>query len=135
MPILKDDYGKLTLRLMLGILMLFHGQAKLLNGIAGIVGRIEALSLPGFLAYFVFLGEVIAPLFLIVGVWTRIAAFLVAGNLVVAILLVHLGDILTRSDNGAWGIELQAFYFFTACAIVMLGAGKYSVGGANGRWN
>jgi putative oxidoreductase len=132
---LQDDYARLMLRLVLGLLMLFHGQAKLVNGIEGIVGLVQGLSLPGFLAYLVFLGEVIAPIFLIVGVWTRVAAFLIAGNLVVAVLLVHTSEFFTRADSGAWALELQAFYFFTACAIMILGAGRYSVGGSHGRWN
>lgn len=130
-----DDHGKLGLRLMLGVLILFHGQSKLVNGIDGIVARISGLGLPGFLAYLVFLGEVVAPLCLIVGVWTRAAALVIVGNMVVAVLLVHTGDIFTRTGTGAWGVELQAFYLFTAVIIMLLGAGRFSVAGTGGRWN
>lgn len=130
-----DDHGKLGLRLTLGVLMLFHGQAKLVNGIDGIVARISGLGLPSFVAYLVFLGELVAPLFLIAGVWTRAAALVVVGNMVVAILLAHTGDIFTRTGTGAWGIELQAFYLFTAVIVALLGAGRFSFAGARGRWN
>lgn len=131
----RDDYGKLLLRLMVGILILFHGQAKLVNGIGGIVMQVQELGLPGALAYLVYLGEVVAPIFLIVGYWTRVAAFLIAGNMVVAVLLVHTGEFFTRTQTGAWAVELQAFYFLSAIAILVFGAGRLSLGGAHGRLN
>jgi putative oxidoreductase len=37
--------------------------------------------------------------------------------------------------TGGWALELQGFYFFTALAVALLGAGRYSMGGISGRWN
>lgn len=131
-----DDHGKLCLRLMLGVLMLLHGQAKLVNGIdASIVPLITGIGLPAFLAYLVFVGEVIAPLFVIAGFWTRAAAALVAINMIVAILLVFSDQLFTRASGGGWTIELQAFYLFSAIIVMLLGAGRFSAGGSDGRWN
>jgi putative oxidoreductase len=130
-----EDHGKLILRLTLGILILLHGVAKLSNGIAGIVGRVEGVGLPAAFAYLVYVGEVVAPLFLLAGVFTRVAAWLIVCNMVVALLLVHLGQIFTLTPQGGWTLELQAFYLLTALAITALGAGRFSVGGRAGRWN
>jgi putative oxidoreductase len=68
---------------------------------------------------------VVAPIMLLVGYQTKVAALLIAINMVVAILLVHLGDIFTRNEmGGGWGIELQALILVGALAIFGLGKGK-----------
>jgi putative oxidoreductase len=132
---MTEDQGKLILRLMLGGLMLFHGIDKVIGGIDGIMRVFQNLGLPGAVAYLVYLGEVIAPLFIVAGYWTRLAAFLVAGNMVVAVLVRHTGDLFTLTPNGGYGLELQAFYLLSAVAIMALGAGRLSVGGSRGQWN
>ena len=132
---MTDDHGKLILRLMLGVLMLFHGVDKVIGGIDGIAGRFEGIGLPGAIAYLVFLGEIVAPLFVVLGYWTRMAAFILAGNMVVAILIAHTGDLLTLTPNGGYGLELQFFYLLSSVAIMALGAGRYSVAGTQGKWN
>jgi putative oxidoreductase len=129
------EQAKLLLRVLLAALLLFHGIAKLLHGLGPIPGLVARMGLPPQLAYFVFVGEIVAPLLLLVGVWTRAAALLVACNMVVALTLVHRGDFLKLSSTGGWQLELQAFYLFVALAILMLGAGRYSVGGSGGRFN
>ena len=83
----------------------------------------------------VYVGEVVAPILLLVGVWTRAAALLVVINMLVAVGLVHLGQLGELNKQGGWAVELQAFYLFTAVAIALLGAGRFSVGGTGGRWN
>jgi putative oxidoreductase len=132
---MNEDHGKLILRLMLGVLMLFHGVDKVIGGIEGIGNRFENIGLPGVLAYLVYMGEVVAPMLVVVGYWTRAAAFIVAGNMVVAILLAHSGDFLTLTGNGGYGLELQFFYLLSSIAVIALGAGRYSIAGAHGKWN
>jgi putative oxidoreductase len=90
---------------------------------------------PSSLGYLVYVGEVVAPVLLILGLWTRPAALIVVINMVVAILLVHTHQFLTVSASGGWSLELQGMYLITALAITLLGAGRFSVGGTNGRWN
>lgn len=130
-----DDGARLLLRVSLGALMLLHGIAKLTGGIAGIQGMVAKAGLPPALGYLVYLGEVVAPLLLIVGLWTRAAALVLAVNMVVAVALVHLGQFGTIAPTGGWALELQAFYFVMAVAVALLGAGRFSIGGAGGRWN
>jgi len=131
----SSDLGKLVLRLALGGLTLLHGLAKIATGPGVIMGRLAQSGLPSALAYLVYFGEVLAPLLLIVGLWTRPAAVVVAINMVVAILLVHAGQLWELTRSGGWALELQGFYLFAAVAIALLGAGKFSVGGASGTLN
>lgn len=122
-----DDSGKLVLRLMVGGMMLFHGISKMVNGIDFISGMLDSRGLPSFIAWGVYIGEVIAPLFIVVGVLTRFSASVLVFNMVVAVLLVHTGDVFAINSHGGWAIELQAFYIFSAVAIAMLGPGKYRI--------
>lgn len=119
--ITKDDYGKLILRVTVGALMLFHGVAKIKYGIDFIKGAV------GFLAYGVYLGEIVAPIALIAGIKTRISALIVAGTMVFAIVIAHMGDIFALSKHGGWAIELPMFFLLASIAIIFLGGGKLSL--------
>jgi len=48
---------------------------------------------------------------------------------------VHSGQLLSLSKSGGYALEVEAFYLLTAVAIAMLGAGRWSLGGKDGRWN
>ena len=130
-----DDIGKLLLRLTLGVLILLHGIAKVVGGPGFILGVVAKAGLPSVLAYGVYVGEVLAPLLLIAGIWTRAAAIVVAVNMVAAIFLVHSGELLQLTKTGGWALELQGLFLAMAVALAFLGAGRYSVGGVDGRWN
>ncbi len=130
-----QDLGKLILRLTLGLLLLLHGIAKLRTGVDGIAGMVGQAGLPSAVAYLVYVGEVIAPVLIVLGVFTRPAALVVMVNMVVAVSLVHTSQLATLSKSGGWTLELQGFYFFSAMALALLGAGRYSLGKADGRWN
>ena len=130
-----DDLGKLLMRVTLGVLILLHGIAKLSAGPAFVVGAVSKAGLPPQVGYLVYIGEVIAPLLLIVGYWTRAAALVVAVNMVFAVMLVHVPQLFTLSQTGGWALELQGMYFVSAFAIALLGAGRYSIGGTSARWN
>lgn len=122
-----DDTGKLILRLVLGILILFHGVAKIQHGIEPIQEMLSAYGLAGFLAYAVYVGEVLAPILLILGYYARAGAGLIFINMVVAIMLAHTGDLLTLTAHGGWSLELQGMYLFTAAALVLTGPGRFSI--------
>ena len=128
------DTGKLILRLALGILILLHGIAKLTGGIDPIVGMVAKAGLPGALGYLVYVGEVVAPIMVILGVLTRPAALVIAINMVVAVGLAHAAQLFELGKQGGWALELQGMYFFTALAIAMIGAGRFAVQ-RPGRWN
>lgn len=131
----SDDFGRLILRLAVGILVGMHGVAKLTGGVGGIMGMLGKAGLPPQLAYLAYVGEVLAPALLIVGLWTRPAALVVAVNMLFAIFLAHTGQLFSITGTGGWALELQGMFLFGALAIALLGAGRYSLGGAGARWN
>jgi putative oxidoreductase len=127
--LLKNDAaGKLLLRLTVGGLMLFHGISKLFNpGTVGFIGsKLAEAGLPEALAYGVYIGEVVAPLMIIVGLLSRAGAALIVINMLFAIILVHAGDLFALTEHGGWRLELQGFYLLGSLAIVFLGSGRYA---------
>jgi putative oxidoreductase len=56
-------------------------------------------------------------------------------NMIVALMLVHTSQFFSMSQTGGWALELQGFYLFVAVAVALLGAGRFSIGGAGGKWN
>jgi putative oxidoreductase len=69
------------------------------------------------------------------GLFTRAAAGVVVINMIVALGLVHMADLFALTKQGGWALELQGLYLFGALTVVLLGAGRFSIGGKNGRWN
>ena len=130
-----QNVGRLLLRVTVGGLLLFHGISKLIHGVSWMAGPLGAFHLPFFIAYGVYVGEIIAPILIILGVWTRPAALIIAFDLFMAIMLVSHARMGSISPGGGWGLEIDTFYLLTALALCFLGAGRFSVTGASGRWN
>ncbi len=124
---MNDDIGKLLLRLTLGILMLLHGISKMRYGVSGIEGMVQSHGLPGFLAYGVFIGEVLAPLLVISGFYARIGSLIMVFNMVVAIALAHSSQLFGLGKSGGWELELQGFFLFTAIVVALIGPGKFGI--------
>lgn len=122
-----EDAGKLLLRLAIGLLVLLHGIAKMKSGPGFVMESLERAGLPEMLGYLVYIGEVMAPVLLVVGLFTRFAAGIVAVNMVMAFALVHMGQLFQLGPQGGWALELQGLYLFGALAVVFLGAGHYSL--------
>lgn len=119
-----SDIGKFILRVSVGVLMLLHGISKIQNGIGGIEGAMEGLGLPSFVAYGAYIGEVLAPILLILGVCVRFSALMVIGTMIIASIVVTGGDIFALNQHGGWIVELQGMYLLSALAIVFLGSGR-----------
>lgn len=130
-----DDAGKLLLRLTIGILLLMHGLFKLANGIESITALVQAQGWPAWIAFGVFIGEIIAPSLLIIGVLTRAGALVIVFNMCLAVYLAHSSQILTLTKTGGWALELQGLFLMGALVVALLGAGRFSLGGSNGRMN
>ena len=125
-PFQSDALGKLTLRLTVGILILFHGVHKILhpNSLDFISKQLASIDLPQALAYGVYLGEVIAPLMIILGILARFGGLLVFGNMVFALVLAHRSQLFTLTDTGGLALELQIFFLLTGLAVFFLGSGR-----------
>jgi len=129
------DAGRFVLRVVLGVLILCHGISKLPGPPEFVVDVLGKAGLPPMLAWLVYVGEMLAPVLLILGVWTRAAAWVIAINMIVALALVHVPQLLHMDKEGGYALELQALYLFTAMAVALLGAGRYSIGGRYGPLN
>jgi putative oxidoreductase len=121
------DLGRLLLRIVLGLCILLHGIAKIQGGVGGIGQALTAHGLPAFLAYGVYLGEVIAPLMVLIGFYARIGALVIAINMVFAIGLVHTAELFKLNAQGGWALELQGMYLATALALALMGPGRFGV--------
>lgn len=121
------DSAKLLLRLALGLLILLHGIAKIQGGIGFITTTVTGAGLPAFVAYGVYVGEVVAPLMVIAGWYSTIGAVIIAVNMLFAIGLVHQAELFTLGPQGGWALELQGMYLATAIAVALLGPGRYSI--------
>ena len=124
---LNEDIGKLILRVSIAGLMLFHGVFKLFNGIDGIKGLVTQSGLPEFLAYGVYFGEIVFPILIIIGLYTRISSIFFALTMVFAIFLAHSNEIFVLGKTGGPVIELALIYLLTSISIMFIGAGKYSL--------
>jgi putative oxidoreductase len=124
----RHDAGLLVLRLAVGGLMLLHGIAKLSNGVDWISGMLTQAGLPGFLAYGAYVGEVIAPVLVVAGVFTRPAALVVGFHMLAAVLLARRDAIFTISpQSGGLAVELELLFLLGGVAIALLGSGRYAV--------
>ncbi len=121
------NFGALLLRLVVGLSLLFHGYAKLNFGTSFIENILASKGLPEVLVYGVYIGEILAPLLLIIGYQTRLAAFVIIINIIFAIVLVHPDDILALTQHGGMVLELHYFYIITCLAITMFGSGKFGI--------
>ncbi|AEK22608.1 DoxX family protein [Capnocytophaga canimorsus] len=131
----NKDLGLLILRLSVGLLMIPHGIHKLLN--SGALGYIQSLleakGLPAFISYGVFVGEIIAPLLIVIGFRTRISALILAAT---GLMILFLGydNLFSLTQHGGWVAELAGLFLFGALALAFTGGGKYALSTDN-QWD
>ena len=128
-PAPRHDAGLLVLRLGLGALLLFHGVYKVTHGVAWIAGPLSGAGLPAWLQYGVYIGEVLAPVLVILGLWTRPAALAIAIDMFMAIFLARRADVAKVNPmGGGWAIELELLYLVAALTLALAGGGRYGLG-------
>jgi len=125
----NEDLAKLILRITLGLLMLFHGVANLLDlqTLGFIKNQLEGIGLHPIFAYGVYIGEIVAPILLLLGIYSRFGGFLIFVNMLFAIVLVHMDDLMSLTEHGGWKLELQVFYLVTGLVIMLIGSGRYAI--------
>lgn len=124
---MSNDVAKLILRLTVGIMMLFHGLDKIINGIGGVKHLTTASGLPEFIAYGVYVGEVVAPILILLGAYARAASAVLALNMLFAIFLAYGNSLFALGKHGAPVFELPFLYLMMSVLIVMFGSGKYAL--------
>jgi putative oxidoreductase len=132
----NDDTVALVLRLILGIVFFPHGMQKLLGwfggyGFEGTMGFFTAkLGIPAVFAFLAVMAEGLGSLGLIAGLGTRIAAFGIAVNMAVAVLMLHLpnGFFMNWFGNQKGeGIEYHLLVIGMAVALMIVGGGRWSL--------
>ena len=124
---MNESTGKLILRIALGFLILLHGIGKLMHGTDWIEGALATAGLPGFFRYGVYVGEVVAPLLVIAGYYSRIGAWLIAVNMLFAFGLAFGGQLLDLdAQTGGLALETEYIYMFLAVALALIGPGRYA---------
>jgi putative oxidoreductase len=125
---MSEDLGKLILRVAVGGVIIFHGIFKLTHGVDFIQQMLAQSGLPAFIAYGVYVGEIVAPILLLLGVRTRLVALVVAFNMAMAIGLVFRQQVFSVKEmGGGWTIELEALLLLAALTLFFTGAGKFSL--------
>lgn len=126
----REDLLLTLLRLVLGVVMFAHGAQKLLGwwGGQGYSATMEAftgpMGIPSIFAMLAIIAEFAGGLGLVVGLFTRIAAFGIASVMAVAIATVHGPNGLFMSNNG---FEYNLLAIAVAIVLMVRGAGAWSL--------
>ena len=124
---MTNDIAKLILRVTVGVMMLFHGIDKIIHGISGVKHLTVSAGLPEFLAYGVYVGEVVMPILILLGAYARVASLILALNMLGAIFLAYGNSLFSLGKHGAPVFELPFLYLVMSILIFMLGSGRYSL--------
>ncbi len=139
--LMRTDRTHLTLtilRLILGVVFFAHGAQKALGwfggyGFSGTMGFFtHQLGIPAPFAFLAICAEFLGGLGLIVGFLARVAAFGIFCNMMVAVFMVHRQFGLFMNWSGAQkgeGIEYHLLALAMAAAIMIAGAGAFSIDG------
>ena len=136
--LLKTDnnMGSTLIRLALGGVMFAHGAQKMLGwfgggGFSGTMGFLQnGMHVPAVLAFLAIAAEFFGSLGLIAGFLTRVAAFGITVNMLVAIFLVHTANGFFMNWNGnqkGEGFEYHILVLGITFALMLKGGGALSV--------
>ena len=116
----NNDYLYFIFRIFIGLLFAQHGLQKILGAFGGVGGKaVPLMSLFGAAG----LIELIAGFAIAFGVFTRLAAFISAIEMLVAYFMAHApGGLIPIVNKG----ELALLYFAAFLVLMKTGAGKWS---------
>jgi putative oxidoreductase len=124
----RSPYALALLRIVAGLILLEHGTQKFLSFPAGkAAGSGWALDNPGAFAGIV---ELIAGALLVLGLFTRSAAFLASGMTAVAYWYAHAPQNFFPVNNGG---DAAILYCFVFLYLVFAGPGAWSIDGVRAR--
>ena len=132
----SDSWSLLILRLAVGIVMFPHGAQKLFawfggNGFAATMGFFtNKMNIPAFFAFLAIIAESLGSMGLIIGFLTRVAAFGVLCNMIVAVWMVHWPNGFFMNWFGKQkgeGFEYHILVIGICLALLISGGGKWSV--------
>jgi len=131
-----DDVATLVIRVLLGVVFFPHGMQKLFGwfggyGFTGSLGFFtENLHIPALFAFLAIMAEGLGSLGLITGLLTRVAAFGIGVNMVVAVYMLHWQHGFFMNWFGQQkgeGFEFHLLVIAMAVALIIKGGGALSV--------
>ena len=124
---LNTDLALLLLRVVLGIVMIYHGWPKVIN-LGGIIEGFTGMGipLPAVAAVFATVAEFGGGILILVGVLTDIAGLVFVVDMLGAIVFVHAKNGFSVGDNG---IEFPLVLLTIALTVALAGPGRFSAGG------
>jgi putative oxidoreductase len=132
----SDDWTLTVLRLVMGVIFFAHGAQKTFGwfggyGFSGTMGFFtQMMHIPAPFAFLAICAEFLGGLGLILGALGRLAAFGIACNMVVAILMVHHNFGLFMNWSGQQkgeGFEYHLLAIAIAVVLMARGSGAFSV--------
>ena len=114
----------LLLRLALAVVFIYHGYPKLFGNVQQFMLGFQHNGFPPYFVYVAGIIELFGGILLILGLFTRIAALLIAGEMLIAVVKVHLpqGTVM-QVKNYEFPMVLAAAAFLLAT----VGAGLISL--------
>lgn len=131
----KPDLGLLLLRLSVGGLMLPHGIAKIIGSLEPIQGMLTAKGLPAVLSYGVYLGEIVAPILILLGYFGRPAAIVFALTMAVSMFLAYGLSGFGFNQYGGLNVELNLLFMLGALTLFFTGSGRCSIRKGANPWD
>jgi len=132
----KEDLSAFILRLTLGIVFFPHGAQKALGWFGGygfkatLSGFTDKMHIPFILALLVIAAEFLGSIALILGLFTRVAAFGIATVMAVAIYMIHGHNGFFMNWSGMQkgeGFEYHLLVIAIALVLIIKGAGAFSI--------
>ena len=120
------DVGILVLRLTLAFTLFLNGWSKVLHGVDFQMGMLAAKGIPGFFMYFVYVSEVLAPVLLALGLFTRLSAISVIVTMLTVMYVLPV-PFFGLNNFGGWSMEGQLFFLANGVTLFFLGAGRFRV--------
>jgi putative oxidoreductase len=120
------DRALLLLRLVLAAIFIVHGYQKVFGfGISGVTNMFTQIGVPapGIMAPLISVLELVGGIALLFGAFTRVAAFLLACEMLGAMILVHAKN----GFSAPKGVENVLGNFAMLVTLALLGAGAYSI--------
>lgn len=131
----SDSLTLTVLRIGLALVILPHGLQKALGAFGGYgfgatMGYFQSMGIPSVFAFLAICAEFLGPIGLLAGLLTRVAAFGITVNMIVAALMVHLPNGFFMNWSGQQAGEGYEFHILAAAmgiALMMAGGGRWSV--------
>ena len=119
----NQEVGLLILRLAFSITFCMHGFHKLTHGAGDGYQALVDGGIPGQFMYFAYISEVVAPILILLGIFTRISIITVIVTMVTIFYVLPFP--IGLGEHGELNIEVHIFYTLVPLALFFTGPGRY----------